>query len=292
MHKRSNNSAFPFETIATAIALSPRAENILHESKRLAEQFNAELILIHVGKKTEEKKNKLDALLNKAGINKEKPTIVWKDGAVAESILDSCKNYKVDLLVFGAIDKESLYKYYVGSVARDLCRKAKCSLLLITSPLKNGQRFNHIVVNGVQHPKTKSTVNTALYFSQKTFVKELTIVGELTSKKAIQHDDDNRSVNNLNRERNKIIQEEENRLTALFELDKDEMKFNISRKYIFGKIGHSIGLFAQTVRADLLVVNSPNKKLGLIDRLFPHDIEYILGDLPCNLLIVHTRNIE
>ena len=66
MLNRSNNSAFPFETIATAIALSPRAENILHESKRLAEQFNAELILIHVGKKTEEKKNKLDALLNKA----------------------------------------------------------------------------------------------------------------------------------------------------------------------------------------------------------------------------------
>ena len=63
-------------------------------------------------------------------------------------------------------------------------------------------------------------------------------------------------------------------------------------KFIFGKTGHSIGMYAQTKRADLLVLNSPNKKLSFYDRLFPHDIEYILGEMPCNLLVVHSRNNE
>jgi hypothetical protein len=37
--------------------------------------------------------------------------------------------------------------------------------------------------------------------------------------------------------------------------------------------------------ADLLVMNAPSK-LTLWDRLFPHDLEYILSDLPTDVLIV------
>jgi nucleotide-binding universal stress UspA family protein len=64
---------------------------------------------------------------------------------------------------------------------------------------------------------------------------------------------------------------------------------NIKKRVIFGKPGHSIHVFAKSVQPDLLVVNSPEKHLGLLDRLFPHDLEYLLEDLPCNLLIVHSR---
>ena len=54
---------------------------------------------------------------------------------------------------------------------------------------------------------------------------------------------------------------------------------------IFGKRGYSIGHYAQVVRADLLVMNAP-KKTSFKDRLFPQDIEYILGELPTDVLIV------
>ena len=30
-------------------------------------------------------------------------------------------------------------------------------------------------------------------------------------------------------------------------------------------------------------------QLNVFDRIFTHDIEYILADLPCNLMIVHSR---
>ena len=65
------------------------------------------------------------------------------------------------------------------------------------------------------------------------------------------------------------------------------MKNNIKIKSqpIFGTSGYSIGHYAEVVRADLLVMNAP-KKSGLLDRIFPHDIEYILTELPSDVLIV------
>ena len=54
---------------------------------------------------------------------------------------------------------------------------------------------------------------------------------------------------------------------------------------IFGRRGYSIGHYAKVVRADLLVMNAP-KPSSLWDRIFPHDIEYILSDLPTDVLIV------
>ena len=54
---------------------------------------------------------------------------------------------------------------------------------------------------------------------------------------------------------------------------------------IFGKKGYSIGHYAQITRADLLVMNAPTK-MTFWDRLFPHDIEHILTELPTDVLIL------
>jgi hypothetical protein len=54
---------------------------------------------------------------------------------------------------------------------------------------------------------------------------------------------------------------------------------------IFGKRGYSIGHYAQISRADLLVMNAPSK-MTFWDRLFPHDIEHILTELPTDVLIL------
>ena len=265
---------------------------MLNESKIIAEKFGAKLILIHAGEKTEEKQNKLIAMMTDAGIDMSKTKVLWKNGPVVEIILSICKVESVDLLILGALQEESLFQYYMGSVARELCRKAKCSLLMITEPKETGQKFNNIVVNGVQDKKTGTTVETALYFSTKTKVKNMTILGELNTKDLIQHDDDKKSVSRLNKQRNVSKDTEIERFKLLTNNYKNNFDCKVDHKFIFGKVGHSIGMYAQTIRTDLLVLNSPNKKLSFFDRLFPHDIEYILGDMPCNLLIVHSRNNE
>ena len=66
-------------------------------------------------------------------------------------------------------------------------------------------------------------------------------------------------------------------------------KWKVTDKNIKGKPGYAISKFSKDKKADLLVINSPDTHLNVFDRIFAHDIEYILADLPCNLLIVHSR---
>ena len=41
---------------------------------------------------------------------------------------------KIDLLILGAVKREQILKYYVGSIARKITRQAKCSILLLIKP--------------------------------------------------------------------------------------------------------------------------------------------------------------
>jgi nucleotide-binding universal stress UspA family protein len=86
----------------------------------------------------------------------------------------------------------------------------------------------------------------------------------------------------------KIFEDENKRLDDILKCaDCGTLKVNVER--IDGKPGYVITQYAREQKADLLVLNSPDTKLNLIDRVFPHDIEYALADLPCDLLIVHSR---
>ena len=67
--------------------------------------------------------------------------------------------------------------------------------------------------------------------------------------------------------------------------DVDCENLSVKMQSIFGKRGYSIGHYAKVKRADLLIMNAPTK-LGLLDRIFPHDLEYILSELPTDVLIV------
>ena len=83
---------------------------------------------------------------------------------------------------------------------------------------------------------------------------------------------------------------EESEETLQMIIDKcDVGDINVTDKSIKGKPGYAISKYARDKKADLLVINSPDTHLNVFDRIFTHDIEYILADLPCNLLIVHSR---
>ena len=80
---------------------------------------------------------------------------------------------------------------------------------------------------------------------------------------------------------------EDSRINEIIEHIPKQYVENIKIKSqpIFGKQGYSIGHYAQISRADLLVMNAPSK-MTFWDRLFPHDIEHILTELPTDVLIL------
>ncbi|MBI3502739.1 MAG: universal stress protein [Bacteroidetes bacterium] len=288
IQKLKKRPSYPFETIAVALAFSPRMESILIEAKKISDACNSKLVLVHVGAKTKEKEKTLGDILFRNNIEEKKIKTIWAEGDVVDTLLKLCKLNIVDLLILGALEKENILKYYLGSIARSISRKAKCSVLLLTK--SSGEKIKQkLIINaGADHPKTIHTINTAFYFAKHIGVKEVTLVHEVHAPALAMAMAESSSAPEVTRIKKEYTEEETNKLHSMIsKCDTGTLKIN--EKIIKGKPGYAIRQYAETKKADLLVINSPDTHLTFLDRIFTHDIEFVLADLPCNLLIVHSR---
>lgn len=291
LSKLKRKPAYPFETIAVAISFSPSCLSVLAEAKRLSDILGSSLILLHIGDKTSEKEQQLDDMLATTGINPNQSRVIWMEGEPVDTILRLCKLNIVDLLILGALEKENLLKFYIGSVARNISRKAKCSVLLLVNPSTEPQKFKKIIVNGVENPKTIHTINTSLYLAKHLKVKDVTIVNEVHLPGLAMAIAEDSTAPEAKEIKKNITEEFQETLQTLIEkCDAGDIK--LTDKIVKGKPGYAISKYASDRNADLLVINSPDTNLNLFDRIFTHDIEFILADLPCNVLIVHSRVSE
>ena len=90
------------------IAFSPNLKPNIFEAVRLANMFEAELVGVHVGLKSDQKKIDLEALLSEANPLKKPFKTIWKEGNPVDVILQTATQEKIDLLILGAIQKENL----------------------------------------------------------------------------------------------------------------------------------------------------------------------------------------
>lgn len=284
----NKNKPVPIEKIAVALAFSPRLKGVLSNALRFAYKIGAELLLIHVGNETSAKKGVLDQLLKDTNTENVKFKIFWERGDPVNGILKVCKENQVDLLLAGALVKESVMTYYLGSVARKISRRAKCSTLMLTNPTEDLNSLEKIVVGVTDSPKTQLTIETAIYFGQKFNAKKLMLVKESNLfDYARMLTDDRSETESDSFKMNFLKDESESIKKILAKCDTGNLDCKI--EILSGKPGFELAQFAKNQKADLLVVNSPDIKLGFIDRVFPHDLEHVLMNLPCSLLIVHSK---
>lgn len=270
--------------ILIGIAFSPNLKPNIFEAIRMANMFGAQLVGVHVGEKTNKKQNQLADLILEAPKLKYPIKTVWQKGKPVDVILNTAVNEKIDLLVLGALQQENLYKYYVGSVARELTRKASCSVLLLIKPSVERVKCNHIVVNGLKDKRTTETIEASFLVSKALECKRITIVEEISQKEIEVKVSDDYSLRKANINKEKLKRREDSRVNKILgNIRTDGISVKIQS--IFGKRGYSIGHYAKVKRADLLVMNAPSKT-SILDRIFPHDIEYILTELPTDVLIV------
>lgn len=270
--------------ILIGIAFSPNLKPNIFEAIRLANMFGAELVGVHVGDKTDKKEKQLTQLVSEAPALNFPLKTVWKKGKPIEVILKTTLDQKIDLLILGALQQEKLYKYYVGSVARELTRKATCSVLLLIKPSIDRIKCNHIVVNGLKDKKTTETIQASFLVSKALGCKRITIVEEISQKEVEVIVSDDITLRKATIEKEKLKRREDSRIQKIIDTI-DTEGVSIKMQSIFGKRGYSIGHYAKVKRADLLVMNAPSKTT-ILDRIFPHDIEYILTELPTDVLIV------
>ena len=285
------NQIQPFKTILFGFAFSPKLKINILETSRIAHFFGAKLILLHVGSKTAEKEAKINEILDCIEHKNIDFDVQWKEGKPVDVILDSCQKNQIDLLILGALQHENVYQFYVGSIARKLTRKVCCSVMLLIKPSEERVPCKHIIVNGLDAPETPATIKSAFYVANALKVPQITIVEEIRQKDIQVSVQDDKSLRKVNIVKEQIKYREEQRVREIInELPKDfTSDINIKNQSIFGKSGYSIGHYAEVVRADLLVMNAPTKT-SIWDRIFPHDIEYILSDLPTDLLIIRNQN--
>lgn len=275
-----------FNTILIGVAFSPNLKNNIFETIRMINYFNSKMVIVHVGKKTNDKETKIIELISEI-TDEKKVKIVWEQGDPVKVILETAKKTKANLIILGANPREDLLKFYIGSIARKITRKAHCSVLLLINPSEESRPCNHIVVNGLKEEYPKPTILASLKIAKNLNVKQLTIVEEISQQEVhvIVEDDKSLLKDTIIKER--LAKKKELKVKDILKEMPEILKNGLLIKIqpIFGKRGYSIGHYAKIVGADMLIMNAP-RKTTLWDRIFPHDLEYILSELPTDVLIM------
>jgi nucleotide-binding universal stress UspA family protein len=281
--------AKPFSILATAVAISPNLEANICESIRLKDKLGSRLYLIHVDKGKPDERAEIVKAVEKAGCSLKDVELVWESGDPIEAILRTCREKKVDLLIAGALQREGIIRYYKGSIARQLVRKSNCSILLMTKPSVTPKPCTRVVVTGINHPKTAFTLEKTIRVSEALNVKSIHIIEEVKPQKELKRADDDEMLQRVTKKTQAVYATEEARINEILAGIEKSSKLTIRHQAIMGRTGYTIGHFTQSIHADLLVLNSPDTQLGFIDRVFTHDLEYILSELPSDILIVHSH---
>ena len=277
-----------FKKILVGFAFSPNLKANIFTSLRLANSLEANIFFVHVGSKTQAKEKTFDEILSDSPVQPKFIKVLWEEGEPVPTILKLCDKNKIDLLLLGAVQRENVLKFYVGSIARKITRKAPCSVLLLIKPSIEGVPSKHVVVNAINEPNTEKTIKAAFEFSFLMNIPNITLVGEISQSKVNVTADDDESLKKVTEIKEGLNNEEKNRYDEILLKIPDALKENkkIQSQSIFGARGYSIGHYAKVARADLLVLNSEVKGSSFVSRIFPKDLEHILSELPTDTLII------
>ncbi|HLT74192.1 MAG TPA: universal stress protein [Ohtaekwangia sp.] len=282
----------PFRKLALAIAFSPRIQALLAETARLKFLWNAELCLIHVGSAGAAEEQQLNNYLTQVGLSGLPDVhIFWEKGNTTERILARCRKENVDLLIAGALKKEKLLQYYLGSIGRAILRRADCSVLTLIAPSPNPVPFHNILVNAENSNYVREALDTTLEIARSEKANWLHVVRTIKMYGLAMSAAAKATEEEYERFRQSLVQQEiENVERLLGPMPEAGPKINI--KIVSGKSGFALSKFAAQKNIQLLVVGAPPRRFSILDRMFPHDVEYLLKDMPCNLLIINPRKIR
>lgn len=276
-----------FGRLGLAITFSPNALALLKIASRFKTILNAQLFIIHVGEKTTDNELMMNQLLTDAKVDKESCELIWKEGEPTKAIIETCIEKKIDLLIAGALEKESLLKYYMGSVARNLMRESFSSVLVIVNPHNEDKLFKKICVNVDYTPLNEIAVKKAYELAKLENAEEFILVREFQVPGLAITIYDGGASQETEKTRLEWQKEEEEKL-KVFADELNLSGLDVKKVCLYGKQGWELKQFAIESKSDLLVVSSPPKSLKFFDRIFQHDLEFILSQLPCSLLIVRS----
>lgn len=276
-----------FKKLGLAITFSPTGKALLYEAKRLCELFGSGIVLIHNGEKNKETEEKLNELIESAGFNIDSVSVEWVKGDIAGTIIKKAVEHKVDLLIAGALEKENFIRYYSGSVARTIMREAPCSVLILTSPSETPAVFKKFCVLVDYSQQSEKTIKTAYEFALKENAEELILIREIQVPGLAMTVQESGSIKEVESTIHLWKKEEKAKIKMLVK-ELNLTGINIQIHCLYGKEGYEANKFVESINGDIYVVSAPKKKLKLFDRIFQHDIEFTLKQIPSPVLIIRN----
>jgi len=181
-----------------------------------------------VGVKNPDLESKLEEIVTRQGLKQIPTKLIWKTGKPVKILLQACLEESVDLLILGALKKEGLLTYYLGSVARKIIRKAPCSVLTLIKPKIEMSAFSRVVINGTQLEVTPSVIASGLNFCKIVEAEQVHILNEIKLYGLQMATAGEGSEEDVSNTRRKLIQDEIEYVQQILNtLDKGNLRINI-----------------------------------------------------------------
>src|SRR5439155_12408915 len=128
-----------------------------------------------VGTRNEETIGKFASALSELELPANSP-IHYHEGDPAVAILEAARANEVDLIVAGALEKESVLRQFLGNVARRIVREAPCSVMLFTKPAEQPMPFCRIVLMAEYSDHGLAALHKALRLAELEECEKLYVI--------------------------------------------------------------------------------------------------------------------
>ena len=273
-------SPFEYKKIAVASTFSPRFEQVLSEAGRIRQRFGGDLSLIYIGERNDDTAGKFRTILGRLRLPDDS-AVHYGEGDPADGILRAIVENNVDLIVAGALEKQSALHPFLGNVARRLLREATCSVLLFTHPELEPKPMRRIVFVANYSEHAQHGFKQALQLADAESSERLYAIRVYTTFDEIRA---SMFVDDGNGKPRPLRFEEEEEALEKFVLAAGDTEVPIEARCIRGNTGFAASDFVKSVEADLLVV--PVHKSETSAERLPNHLAWISDVIPCNLWLI------
>ena len=249
---------------------------MLAEAKAVASLLDCALEIIHAGSENPENQQRFaDAFveLQFAG------PIHWREAPQpSDAIIQAVQDARIDLLIAGAMERDSEGRFFLGKVSRVLVRDAPCSILLFPNPSPEPAPFSTLAVIVDYTPASRLAMQVTLELAARSKAETVHVLRIFTVfSQVLAEPQEFMKGNDSN-----ALAEEEARLDA-FVQEFDISAIPIVTRCIEGTTGFGAADHVQDIGADLLVIASDGPS-GHAH--FPPRMEWLENVIPVNLLVI------
>lgn len=265
----------PYRHIGVASTFSPRFLAVLAEADRIARAFGLPLSIVHAATAGESDSPRFTEALVRLG-RREPTPVIWipvTDAlSPADAILEACAAHKIDLLLAGALERETDLRNFTGGVARELLQRTPCDILLSPKPEEADSGCEIVAIEvDINQPPATALLTRACEIATRLGAKDLVFIGVVTPFREAKA-----ATGRI------FLQTPEERLAAI--VDKASgFEGRVDCRLIESNTGFSVCDFVQDAGVNLLIVPAQFKDGP---RRLPAHMDWLLQVIPTDVLLL------